>query len=44
LTALFARPHESFDLNGVSSFSHGGLSPAEVLVPVAELRKSPKVQ
>ncbi len=44
LTALFARPNESFDLKGVASFCHGGLSPAEVLVPVAELRKSSKVQ
>ena len=40
LTSLFARPDESFDLKGVRSFCHGGLSPAEILVPVAELRKS----
>ena len=40
LTALFARQNESFDLKGVRCFCHGGLSPAEVLVPVAELRKS----
>ena len=38
LHALFARAGESFDQRGARSFCHGGLSPGEVLVPVAELR------
>ena len=35
---LFARYGETFDLKGGSSFSHGGCSIEEVMIPVVELR------
>lgn len=38
LTPLFAKPGECFAQKGARYFSHGGLTPQEVLVPVAELR------